>query len=768
MQPIKQPKRVKRHGTSVSTVNLGLNYGFTPTSSSANSSNSSAQKTVASDELGLSIGNPPRALSNRSFSSGMPRSKVISPQKHDRPASGNSFFVANQEELPSTGTSAGKLSWQSLANSYSLRRGIAHSSKLLHGTAQNLYQIQQSSNSGTINEASQQDSIGTGKETTVAINQSSSQFYLPGDRVIFTEIPAAPGIPVVYRIEDERLANPDKLNLDRRGLTVCPILEGEGSLRLLNFQHNLIRKIENLSSLRKLIFLDLYDNQVEEISGLSQLRSLRVLMLGKNRITKIENLQELSKLDVLDLHGNKIAKIENISHLAELRVLNLASNELVTINNLAGLNSLTELNLRRNKITNVNEVDLLPNIQRLFMSYNNIKIFQDINSVGRSESLSELSLDGNPFASELNYKQTILLNVTSLRQLDMKKITDEERRIQSVMARKEDEKRREFEKLSTLKERRQLAINNAKRQYESQYCKDTKKESSSDASNSSQNLIGSKSVCHLAELDDNCLNFYGPGALEALDRNWGDKAASSLAYVAFQYINFDQIVPYITKVKSKFPNVISVTFKETNISHFGQINALALLDRLEELYIEEGNPIVEFSLWKPYIFFRLSHLSLNKLNGVEVTTTDYVHAEKVFGSLGHVTTSQLSQAKLITMLKKQKKAGNISDLTLKNESSNENSKKERNSNGESVNKAGLIYHALETSKHEKEEIKLRQSFATNYIHEIQQNVFLMERKREMFEKIWPQFFKDLIQGTASQMTDIDKYMELSLQKIKSS
>ena len=69
----------------------------------------------------------------------------------------------------------------------------------------------------------------------------------------------------------------------RRGLTVCPVLEGEESLRLLNFQHNLIRKIENLSHLRKLIFLDLYDNQIEEIHGLSSLKSLRVLMLGKNR-----------------------------------------------------------------------------------------------------------------------------------------------------------------------------------------------------------------------------------------------------------------------------------------------------------------------------------------------------------------------------------------------------------------------------------------------------------------------------------------------------
>lgn len=64
---------------------------------------------------------------------------------------------------------------------------------------------------------------------------------------------------------------------------MCPILDGEDQLRLLNYQHNFIKKIANLQSLKKLIFLDLYDNQVEEIAGLSNLRSLRVLMLGKNR-----------------------------------------------------------------------------------------------------------------------------------------------------------------------------------------------------------------------------------------------------------------------------------------------------------------------------------------------------------------------------------------------------------------------------------------------------------------------------------------------------
>ena len=103
------------------------------------------------------------------------------------------------------------------------------------------------------------------------------------DHVIFAESPVAPGVPVVYRPPEERVANPDRLNLDRRHLTVCPILEGEDRLRLLNLQHNAITRLQNLTNLRRLVFLDLYDNLIHEMSGLDGLLSLRVLMLGKNR-----------------------------------------------------------------------------------------------------------------------------------------------------------------------------------------------------------------------------------------------------------------------------------------------------------------------------------------------------------------------------------------------------------------------------------------------------------------------------------------------------
>lgn len=157
------------------------------------------------------------------------------------------------------------------------------------------------------------------------------------DHVIFTESPVAPGVPVVVRPPEDREVNPERLNLDRKHLMVCPILEGEERLRLLNLQHNSIGRLQHLNNLRRLVFLDLYDNLVQEITGLDGLVSLRVLMLGRNRcacpptctcmcmcvgggpncfvprIRKISGLQALIKLDVLDLHGNTVSVLACIS-----------------------------------------------------------------------------------------------------------------------------------------------------------------------------------------------------------------------------------------------------------------------------------------------------------------------------------------------------------------------------------------------------------------------------------------------------------------------
>ncbi|KAL4228191.1 Leucine-rich repeat-containing protein 49 [Mactra antiquata] len=679
--------------------------------------------------------------------------------------------------------------------------------------------------------------------------QHKTPAFLPGDRVIFAESPSAPGIPVVYRTPEERSSNPDRLNLDRRKLTVCPILEGEEQLRLLNYQHNLITKIQHLGSLKRLIFLDLYDNQIEEISGLSSLRSLRVLMLGKNKLKKIENLESLVKLDVLDLHGNQIGNVENLNHLSELRVLNLAGNQISHVSGLTGMDSLAELNLRRNRITTVVEVDSLPSLQRLFLSYNEISSFEDISCLGDSTSLSEISLDGNPLTQEQYYKQIVLRHMQQLKQLDMKRVTEEERRIALVMARKEEEKKKEMNKLSVMKEKKRLAINNAKRQWEvmqgsliqktskvtrthdlyanhvgsvpnsevntpdndgeesrdeseSMTSKQSSRASSRPSSAHSISLDGGDTrerprtasqqavrkpdvkpglyketmmfgqdgkgtnLNNLADLEGDTLTLYGSQSVEALDRNWGMQAAGAVTVIIFKFIDFDEVCKHLHKIRTRFPATQTLMFSSTNICNFQQISALTSVRRLDNLVIDtEGNPVTKFSLWKSFVLFRLAHFALKKINNIEVTSSDVLNAEKLFGAISQITTSKLPQSRLLSLLGETRRKQLLTMSEEKSRKILEGTMKLDKTQGEFVGRAGLTY---QQDLNKLQDTQGKRSFARSYINEMTKEAIFTDRKQNELNKIWPQIFYEMVFSALSDMSDTNSYMKKSLDDLEKS
>eukprot|EP01038_Epipyxis_sp_PR26KG_P016459 gene16459-22450_t len=263
---------------------------------------------------------------------------------------------------------------------------------------------------------------------------------IPADGIIFARLRNQNDVLVVCRTPEERIRNPERLNLDRRQLEVCPLLEQEQRLRLLNFQNNSIRCIQNLENLPNLIFLDLYNNKITSLDGpLSMVKGLRVLMAGKNKISSISNLTTLRKLDVLDLHSNDIKIIEGLDSLSDLRVLNLAGNKISSVNNLSSLISLTELNLRRNCIDVVIGLHKLPALQRVFLSHNLIRSMNDIACLFDISFLIELSLDGNPVSNDnpINYRNNIIVGMAGLRHLDLKRITEEERANANTMIQSE-------------------------------------------------------------------------------------------------------------------------------------------------------------------------------------------------------------------------------------------------------------------------------------------------------------------------------------------
>ncbi|XP_011227119.1 leucine-rich repeat-containing protein 49 isoform X2 [Ailuropoda melanoleuca] len=640
-------------------------------------------------------------------------------------------------------------------------------------------------------------SIQTPSKSRIRQGCHSAGPNVSGDHITLASS-SMPSFPILQRSSEEKILYSDRLTLERQKLTVCPIIDGEEHLRLLNFQHNFITRIQNISNLQRLIFLDLYDNQIEEISGLSTLRSLRVLLLGKNRIKKISNLENLKSLDVLDLHGNQITKIENVGHLCDLRVLNLARNLLSHVDNLSGLDSLTELNLRHNQITFVRDVDNLPCLQRLFLSFNNISTFESVCCLADSSSLSDITFDGNPIAQESWYKHTILQNMTQLRQLDMKRVTEEERRMASVAAKKEEEKKRESHKQSLLKEKKRLTINNVARKWDLQQHRissiaPNQDRKVSDCPQDPSQLRGSTvsafpeetgsldsgltsalqglsvTDTHLVEVDGDTLSLYGSGALESLDRNWSVQTAGMVTTVSFTFIEFDEIVQVLPKLKIKFPNSLHLKFKETNLVMLQQFNALAQLRRVDQLTVDpQGNPVVNFTLWKYYVLFRLSHFSMQKINGTEVTQNDMIMAERLFGILAHVASSELPQYRLISILGDARKKQFRYLLETKGKKPglvNEENSDSKRLVGENTNRATLNYTTRDFYNERLEEIKEKKKFCKMYMEDLVKEATEINMKNEALQKLWPQMFIELVRDAVIEIRNKNSYMKLCLQQI---
>ncbi|KAH0534507.1 leucine-rich repeat-containing protein 49 [Cotesia glomerata] len=278
---------------------------------------------------------------------------------------------------------------------------------------------------------------------------------------------------VASRTPAERDKNPDRICLDRRGLTSFPDIVGEPKLRLMSLQHNLLSRIEgqNFSQLTKLVFLDLYDNQIEKIYDLAPLENLRVLLIGKNRVKKIEGLRSLIKLEVLDLHGNQIVQITGLENLSSLKVLNLAGNNVKVIgfNDFHGLLALKELNLKRNKIKKLLGFSETPQLQKLYLSNNDIHKIEDMGSLAKALEIREITIDGNPVTLNADCISFLVSYLPNLQILSTMQINEQVRRAAMAWRLTKEQSNSAFLDLSTqvcVNVRREEVIINAKKNWE--------------------------------------------------------------------------------------------------------------------------------------------------------------------------------------------------------------------------------------------------------------------------------------------------------------
>jgi hypothetical protein len=120
------------------------------------------------------------------------------------------------------------------------------------------------------------------------------------------------------------------LTLSFKNIYQIDNLQGfEQCLTKLQLDNNIIQRIENLSHLTNLRWLDLSFNNIKVIEGLDQLVNLTDLSLFNNDIEVIENLDNLVNLNVLSLGNNNIKDVNQLKRLRQfknLRLLNLKGN----------------------------------------------------------------------------------------------------------------------------------------------------------------------------------------------------------------------------------------------------------------------------------------------------------------------------------------------------------------------------------------------------------------------------------------------------------
>ncbi|XP_061303119.1 leucine-rich repeat-containing protein 49 isoform X3 [Pezoporus flaviventris] len=381
-----------------------------------------------------------------------------------------------------------------------------------------------------------------------------------------------------------------------------------------------------------------------------------------------------------------------------------------------------------------------------------------------------------------------------LRQLDMKRITEEERRMASVAARKEEERKRESHKQNLLKEKKRLTISNIARQWEIQQNRTALVASlNQDKDDEPCQINGSAAYVfpeesrsldtilssavqglsvlesHLVEVEGDTLCLYGAGALECLDRNWSVQTAGIIVTVSFMFIEFDEIVQVLTKLKIKFPNFVHLKLKETNLATLQQFNALAQMHRIEQLTVDpQGNPVVNFTLWKYYVLFRLNHFNLQKINGIKVTEDDIVMAERLFGILAYVASSELPHYRLLSLLGESRKKQFHYLLEGKGKKSgigSEESIDNRRNGEESAARATLNYTTKDFHMEKLEEIKERKTFCQTYVENLVKEAADINMKNESLQKLWPQMFIELVRDAVIEIRNKNSYMKLCLQRI---
>ncbi|CAL6089547.1 Conserved_hypothetical protein [Hexamita inflata] len=124
-------------------------------------------------------------------------------------------------------------------------------------------------------------------------------------------------------------------------------------LQFLSVSGNIIKEIQELRYLVKLVNLDVSYNMIEDIQYLKALVNLESLSLSNNKISSVSNLQTLTLLTYLNISNNKIPDIQPLQQLVNLRNLYVSNIVIGDIYVLQNMRKLNVLDISFNKIVDI-------------------------------------------------------------------------------------------------------------------------------------------------------------------------------------------------------------------------------------------------------------------------------------------------------------------------------------------------------------------------------------------------------------------------------
>lgn len=164
------------------------------------------------------------------------------------------------------------------------------------------------------------------------------------------------GLSDTAEITNEQLAELQKLDANRQGITQLAGLEHAYNLRELDLALNDITDLSPLSGMLEMQVLHLYGNTVSELSALSDMNNLVELQLNANRIESLSPLKGLTNLEILSVAGDRIISLAPLQELKKLTSLDAGANLVTDVKPLAHLTSLDRLYIDLNLLTDISSL----------------------------------------------------------------------------------------------------------------------------------------------------------------------------------------------------------------------------------------------------------------------------------------------------------------------------------------------------------------------------------------------------------------------------